>query len=55
MGGRLIALLVFAGTIAAYVPGSTSGAALLLVVGVVLESLGWYRVSRGAATTTRSE
>lgn len=41
---HLVTLLLFLGAIAAYLAGSTPGAAALLVVAVILESLAWYRV-----------
>lgn len=43
---HLLTLLFFAGAIAAYIVGSMPGAAALLVIGVVLELLGWYRILR---------
>jgi len=45
---HLVTLLFFVGAIAACIAGSMPGAALLLVVGVILELAGWYRVFRGA-------
>jgi hypothetical protein len=44
---HLVTLLFFVGAIAAYIAGNMPGAALLLVVGVILELAGWYRVFRG--------
>lgn len=41
-----VTLLFFAGAIAAYIAGSMPGTAALLIVGAVLESLGWHRVLR---------
>jgi hypothetical protein len=43
---RLVTLLFFAGAIAAYIAGSIPGASVLLAIGMILESLGWYRVLR---------
>lgn len=42
---HVVTALFFAGAIAAYIAGSTPGAGVLLVVGIVLELLGWYRVT----------
>jgi NhaP-type Na+/H+ or K+/H+ antiporter len=44
---HLITLLLFVGAIAAYIAGSTSGAAVLVVAGLALESVAWYRLLRG--------
>ena len=44
---HLATLLLFVGAIAAYIAGSTPGAAALVVVGLVLESVAWYRLFRG--------
>jgi hypothetical protein len=44
---HLVTLLLFAGAIAAYIAGSTPGAATLVVVGLALESVAWYRLLRG--------
>ena len=44
---HLVTVLFFASAVAAYIAGSMPGAAALLIVGIVLESLGWYRVFRG--------
>ncbi|MEZ0472110.1 hypothetical protein [Luteimonas salinilitoris] len=44
---HLVTLLLFVGAIAAYIAGSTLGAAALVVVGLVLESVAWYRILRG--------
>lgn len=41
----LVTLLFVAGAMAAYIAGSVSGAAFL-IVGIVLESLVWYRIFR---------
>lgn len=43
---HLVTLLFFAGGVAAYMAGSAPGAAALLLIGGVLESLGWYRLLR---------
>jgi hypothetical protein len=44
---HLVTLLLFVGAIAAYIAGSTSGAAVLVVAGLALESVAWYRLLRG--------
>jgi hypothetical protein len=44
---HLITLLFFVGAIAFYIAGSMPGATALLMIGVILESLAWYRVLRG--------
>ena len=44
---HFVTLLFFAAAIAAYIAGSMPGTAALLIVGVVFESLGWYRILRG--------
>jgi hypothetical protein len=44
---HLVTLLIFAGAVAAYMLGSMPGATALLIVGVVMELLGWYRIFRG--------
>lgn len=44
---HLVTLLLFVGAIAAYIAGSTPGAATLVVVGLALESVAWYRLLRG--------
>lgn len=44
---HLVTLLLFAGAVAAYLAGSTPGAAALVVVGLVLEAVAWYRLLRG--------
>lgn len=44
---HLVTLLLFVAAIAAYLTGSTPGAAALIVVGLVLESVAWYRLLRG--------
>jgi hypothetical protein len=44
---HLVTLALFAAAVAAYMAGSAPGAAALLLVGLVLESLAWYRVFHG--------
>jgi membrane protein implicated in regulation of membrane protease activity len=43
---HLVTLFLFIGAIAAYIAGSTPGAAALVLVGLVLEAVAWYRLLR---------
>ena len=44
---HLVTLLLFAGAIVAYLAGSMPGAGALVIVGIALEAMAWYRVIRG--------
>ncbi|MGA7297571.1 MAG: glycosyl transferase family 39 [Rhodanobacteraceae bacterium] len=43
---HFVTFLLFAGAIAAYIMSGAPGAVVLVIVGVVLEFLGWYRLFR---------
>jgi hypothetical protein len=41
---HLMTLLLFVGAVFAYIAGSMPGVTILLAVGMMLESIAWYRV-----------